>query len=273
MTWFISPRRYARLIAERAHAEARVSAVQLRLARLWDQRNTYARRTHDLAARAERQQRQIDDLKRELSTVRRRADQYSDDLDRAAFEVSGLRRIRDLLAGALDHYTDAATRPVHVLVRDGRLHSVHRTQGEADQAARDADPSLPDPLTWSQVPESAPVTGWSCWRRALPPLSPAPQEPFIETYFRALEAKRQAALATLPPSAVADKHVSDPEVLASHLAEDCADCAHALSSVNNLLLVRAHEAARKDGSVTAADRIQQELARRVIAEQDAEVWA
>ncbi|MEU7206148.1 hypothetical protein [Streptomyces sp. NPDC045470] len=270
MNWFISPRRYTRLLADWLHSEARVRAVQLRLARIKAERDDADRTAEALLDCAVERASRIEELEREAAAQRGRLDQLGADLDRAAVEVTELRRVRELLAATLDHYTDAVTRPVHVLMRDGRVHSVHRTPGQADQAVHQADPALPTPLTWDPAPECGPVTGWHCAQRTLPALPPAPQEKALEEYFRSLEAgARQPA--ALPPSAVADPQISD-EALVAHLAEGCADCP-VLGTLDNLLLVKSHQIARRAGAAQAADQIQQELQRRVRAGQPAEVTA
>ncbi|MEU6965071.1 hypothetical protein [Streptomyces chrestomyceticus] len=270
MIWFTTKRRYLKVIRQRGHAEARLLAVQLRLARIKSERDDAEGTADALIDMVVARDGRIEELEREAAAQRGRAAQLGEDLDRAAVEVAELRRVRDLLAGALDHYTDPAARTVHVLVRDGRVHSIHRSQGAVDQAVCQADPALRLPLTWTPREEDDPVPGWHCAQRTLPALPPAPQEKALEEYFRSLEAgARQPA--ALPPTAVADPQISD-EALVAHLADGCADCP-TLGLLDNLLLVKAHEIARKAGAPQAADQIQQELQRRVRAEQIAEVTA
>ncbi|MEF3117574.1 hypothetical protein [Streptomyces chrestomyceticus] len=202
MIWIISKRRHT----------ARLQAAQGRLARVKSQRDD-AELTADALAddavqrtdRIEQQASRIKELERALAAARRAAQQLNTDLDRAAIEVRELRRIRVLLEGALGHYIDAAEQPVHILVRDSRLHSIHRSKKAAGQAVRQADPSVPDLMTWTSRPGADPATGWWHAAPALPPLPLPPQAAAIEAYYRALETRRPAAL----PPASAGGHGSD----------------------------------------------------------------
>ncbi|MFH9425466.1 hypothetical protein [Streptomyces sp. NPDC017529] len=198
-------------ISKRRHT-ARLQAAQGRLARIKGQRDD-ADRTADALAddavqrteRIEQQASRIEELERALAAARRAAQQFDTDLDRATVEVRELRRIRSLLEGALGHYIDADDQPVHILVRDSRLHSIHRSKEAAGQAVRQADPSVPELMTWTLRAGADQSTGWWHAARALPPLPDPPQAAAIDAYYRALEARRPAAL----PSESAGGHGSD----------------------------------------------------------------
>ncbi|MEU7151224.1 hypothetical protein AB0B79_05780 [Streptomyces sp. NPDC039022] len=207
MFWF-SKRRHA----ARAQHAARVQAVQGRLARIKSQRDdadlTADALADDAVQRTERIKQQasrIEELERDLAAARHTAQQFDTDLDCATVEIGELRRIRSLLEGALGHYINADDQPVHILVRDSRLHSIHRSKEAARQAVRQADPSVPDLMTWTVRPGADQSTGWWHAARALPPLPDPPQAAAIEAYYRALEARRPVAL----PSASAGGHGSD----------------------------------------------------------------
>lgn len=208
MIWIISKRRHT----------VRLQAAQGRLARVKSQRDD-AELTADALAedavqrteRIEQQASRIEELERALAAARRAAQQLNTDLDRAAVEIGELRRIRGLLEGALGHYIDADGQPVHILVRDSRLHSIHRSKEAAGQAVRQADPSVPDLMTWTSRAGVDQSTGWWYAARALPPLPVPPQAAAIEAYYRALEACKPAAL---PPASAGERGPQASKALA-----------------------------------------------------------
>ncbi|WP_051738869.1 hypothetical protein [Streptomyces rimosus] len=261
MIWFISKRRHA----------ARVQVVQGRLARVKSDRDRATSATAAAVVIVGRLAGRVDRLEHDLDTSRALARRHGDaldradtDLDRAEAEVRELRRIRTLLEDALDYYTAAVAQPVHVLVRDGRPHGVHRSKEAAGQAVRQADPGVPDLTTWKPRRDADSAVGWSHWKCALAEVPAPPQAAAIEEYYRALEVRTPAALSP----ELAEVHGShNPDVLAAHLADGCPDCVDALGEVNNLVLVHAHQAARGTGSHAAADRLQREMTRRVRVEQ------
>ncbi|MFH8753355.1 hypothetical protein ACH4GK_37610 [Streptomyces rimosus] len=214
MFWF-SKRRHA----ERVRHTARIQAVQGRLARVKRDRDRATSAAAAAVVIIGRLAGRVERLEHDLAASRALARRHGDaldradtELDRAEVEIRELRRIRTLLEGALDYYTAADAEPVHVLVRDARLHSVHRSQEAAGQAVRQADPSVPDLRTWTPRAEADPATGWWHAARTLPPLPDPPQATAIEAYYRALKARKPAALASVPAGERAPRA---PKVLVS----------------------------------------------------------
>ncbi|MEV5598916.1 hypothetical protein [Streptomyces sp. NPDC052496] len=269
MTWFISSRRHARLttwlIARWEHADARIRAVQLRLARVKNERDLADWRSGLLAERVDRQARTIADLERALEAAEQRAGRLDTDLNTADAELTDLRRVEVLLHQALDYYTAAIDEPVHVLQRAGRLIGLYRTHAQAAQAVRRLDPDAPDLAVWKPRTDDGPGTGWWHHRMVLPELAPAPSAAALEAHYREKDNKRTPQpVAALP--AVAEEHDSrNPAVIARHLSDGCPACTEALRELDAEQLVDAHQAARLADDPDAAELISQEVDRRMRA--------
>ncbi|MFF9483008.1 hypothetical protein [Streptomyces sp. NPDC014733] len=148
MIRLITKRRLAELTSQRDHAEARVSAVQLRLARIKSERDDLDHTVDDNALLA---QKRASVLENDLRAETKRGNELAADLTRVIAEVATLRTVEKQLLDVIDHFWRAAEAPVEVLVRDGLVHSAHRTRKAAEDAARAADPSIGD-VPWGPTP-------------------------------------------------------------------------------------------------------------------------
>jgi hypothetical protein len=146
-------------------AEARTQAVQLRLACVKAQRNEALAAIDNQALLA---QARASTLENDLDAETQRANELADDLTQLRRDWATLCRVEDWLHQTVAFAADAAEAPVFVLVREGAVHSVHRSEQEAQDAARRADPSIPDG-TWRRRPAGAdPSVAW-CVTGLTPP--------------------------------------------------------------------------------------------------------
>lgn len=170
MKWLTSRRRLADIINQRNLAEARTRAVQLRLARVKAERDELLADIDDQARLA--QDRALT-LQYDLTAETKRANELAADVTQLRETWTTLCRVEDWLHQVIRFAADAAEAPVFVLVHDGIVHSVHRTEQAARDAAQRADPIIPD-CAWRQCPAGE-ISGWRVSGRALPELECPPR--------------------------------------------------------------------------------------------------
>ncbi|GAA0464147.1 hypothetical protein ABZ951_15750 [Streptomyces sp. NPDC046215] len=163
MIRIIRARRLAALSDQRDRAEARIPAVQLRLAGVKAERDQLLR---DFDERALLVQAQAAKLERNLSAEQERAGALAAQLKQTREELAALRTVERWLQTTVEHYLAVADTPVEVIVRDGVVHGVERSRESAKEAVRRIDPAI---TSWSPVsPDGDLRSGWLVSTRRLP---------------------------------------------------------------------------------------------------------
>jgi hypothetical protein len=175
MIRLITKRRLAALTSQQDRAEARVSAVQRRLARVKGERDELLR---DFDARAVLVQERAARLEDKTRSAEQWAQELSADLTQVRGELTGLRRVEGWLQEAVWHLVRVAEAPVEVIVRDGVVHGVERSPEAARQAVRNVDPSA---TSWSPAtPETDLRVGWAISTQRMPRLTDAQLPPHAD---------------------------------------------------------------------------------------------
>ncbi|TSB32379.1 hypothetical protein [Streptomyces benahoarensis] len=256
MIRFITKRRLAELTGQRDHAKARVSAVQLRLGRIKSERDDLLGTVDDNALLAEKR---AAVLENDLRAEAQRATELATDLTQVVAEAAKLRTVEKQLLDVIDYYFTAAEAPVEVLVRDGRVHGVHRSREAAEAAARAADPSIGEG-PWRPTPADRDRrVGWIAGTFQLPETENPPHFEELSERYRHTD---RGTLFTCD--------VTNWAVLARHLNEDCRACVAALPDVPAEVLVGAGLSATVEGAAAgyAHGLIHGELRRRLVAADD-----
>lgn len=251
MIQLITTKRLADLTGQRNHFEARVPALQLRLARVKGERDELA---SDFDIRAVLVQAQAAKLERELNAEKRRAAELAADVTQVSKELAELRKVEEQLLDVIDYLFTAAEAPVEVLVRDGQVHSVHRTRQDAEDAARKADPSLGEGPWRPTPPEKDRREGWLASSQRLPEMARPPH--FQELADRYCHADGKTLFAC---------SVDNWSLLVAHLNDDCRTCKEALLDAPEGTLLGAGQTAYTKGEPAqhAFVLIRRELERRL----------
>ncbi|MFI9206274.1 hypothetical protein [Streptomyces sp. NPDC053048] len=163
MIRIIRARRLAALTVQRDRAEARIPAVQLRLAGIKADRDQLLR---DFDERALLAQAQAAKLERNLRAEEQRAESLAAQLKQVREELATLRTVERWLQSTVEHYLAVAEAPVEVIVHDGVVRGVERSREAAEQAVRRFDPAV---TSWSPVsPDKDLRAGWILGTRRLP---------------------------------------------------------------------------------------------------------
>jgi len=172
MIRIVTKRRLAELAGGQERAEARVRAVQARLARMKSGRDQLLR---DFDERAVLVQEQAARLENRASSAEQWAEELAADLTRARRELTELRRVEGWLQEAIEHLATLAEAPVTVIVRDGVVHGVERSDEAARQAVTKVDPAA---TSWSTATPTTDLrAGWVLSTKPMPQLTDAQRPP------------------------------------------------------------------------------------------------
>ncbi|MFH9871586.1 hypothetical protein ACH4NT_36615 [Streptomyces lydicus] len=253
MIKLITKKRLAEITAQRDHFEARLSAVQLRLARIKGERDQLLKDFDDRAVLA---QAQAAKLERELKAEKRRAAELAGDVTQASKESAELRKVEEQLLDVIDYLFTAAEAPVEVLVRDGVVHSVHRARQAAEAAARKADPSIGEGPWRPTPPDKDRREGWLAVTHRLPETERPPH--FQELADRYCHADGKTLFTC---------SVDNWSLLVAHLNDNCQTCKDALVEAPEDTLLGAGQIAYTKGEPAqhAYVLIRLELERRLTA--------
>ncbi|MEV8476203.1 hypothetical protein [Streptomyces sp. NPDC051173] len=233
MIRIVLTRRLTALTGQRDRAEARVPAVQLRLARLKNDRDQLLR---DFDERAVLAQEQAGKLERNLREEEQRSETLADQLRQAREELAALRTVERWLQETVEHYLNAAEAPVEVIVHDGVVHGVERSRETAKETVRRVDPAV---TSWSPVsPDEDPRVGWKIATRRLPEVARPPHDAELQAHYWP---EADAPHFPRPGRSPEADQLPDPFselarslwLMADHLEKaQCTECVDALSTVS-----------------------------------------
>lgn len=254
MIRIVLTRRLTALTGQRDRAEARVPAVQLRLARLKNERDQLLR---DFDERAVLAQEQAGKLERNLREEERRSEALAAQLRQAREDLAALRTVERWLQSTVEHYLNAAEAPVDVIVHDGVVHGVERSREAAKEAVRRVDPAV---TSWSPVsPEEDLRVGWKIGTYRLPEVERPPHYAELQAHYWPEDGEAEKE----PAACCADGDL-DIAVMTDHLeAGDCLICPAALRAADLDVLHQVADHAQATGATRVQDLLMVELERRL----------